>query len=60
LKTPDELEKSQSQCIPSNTTWIQSNASRIEPENNLVQLEDGKKVLKILFSLSRKITQVSF
>jgi hypothetical protein len=46
LKTPDELEKPQSQCIPDNTTWIQSNASQVDPEKNLVQLEDGKKVSK--------------
>ncbi|CAF0958394.1 unnamed protein product [Adineta ricciae] len=44
LKTPDELEKPQSQCIPTNTTWIQSNASQIEPEKNFVQLENGSKI----------------
>ena len=44
LKTADELEKPQSQCIPKNTTWIQSNANHVEPEKNLVQLDDGKKV----------------
>ncbi|CAF0826655.1 unnamed protein product [Adineta steineri] len=44
LKTPDELEKSQSQCIPTNTTWIQSNASQIQPEKNLVELDDGKQI----------------
>jgi len=46
LKTPDELEKPQAQCIPTNTTWIQSNASQFKPDKNLVQLEDGKEVLR--------------
>ncbi len=44
LKKPEELEKAQSECIPQNTTWIQSNADKIEPEKNLIQLEDGKKI----------------
>ncbi|UJR37096.1 hypothetical protein I4U23_029800 [Adineta vaga] len=44
LKTADELEKAQSKCIPANTTWIQSNASQVEPEKNLVQLENGNKI----------------
>lgn len=47
LKTADELEKPQSQCIPKNTTWIQSNVSQIEPTKNLVQLDDGNKVSRI-------------
>jgi hypothetical protein len=49
LKTPDELEKAQSECIPANTTWIQSNASQIDPEKNLVQLENGQKVERVFF-----------
>ncbi|CAF4225938.1 unnamed protein product, partial [Rotaria magnacalcarata] len=44
LKTAEELEKPQSQFIPQNTTWIQSYANKIEPEKNLVQLDDGSKV----------------
>ncbi len=50
MKTPDELEKPQVKCIPMNTTWIQSNASQVEPDKNLVQLEDGKKVLRFKLS----------
>jgi sulfide:quinone oxidoreductase len=50
LKTPDELEKPQSQCIPANTTWIQSNAKQVEPDKNLVQLEDGREVLRFRLS----------
>jgi NADPH-dependent 2,4-dienoyl-CoA reductase/sulfur reductase-like enzyme len=44
LKTPEELEKPQSQCIPKNTTWIQANANQVEPEKNLVQLDNGRKI----------------
>ncbi|CAF1424080.1 unnamed protein product [Rotaria magnacalcarata] len=44
LKTAEELEKPQSQFIPQNTTWIQSYANKIEPEKNLVQLDDGSKI----------------
>jgi len=44
LKTPDELEKPQAQFIPSNTTWIQEYANKIDPEKNLVQLENGQKL----------------
>jgi hypothetical protein len=54
LKTPEELEKPQSQCIPTNTTWIKSNANQVEPEKNLVQLEDGRKVFRDLNNSKKK------
>ncbi|CAF1270460.1 unnamed protein product [Rotaria sordida] len=44
LKTAEEVEKPQTQCIPSNTTWIQSNANQVEPEKNHVQLDNGRKI----------------
>jgi len=59
LKTPEELEKPQSQCIPANTTWIKSNANQVEPEKNLVQLEDGRKVFED-FNYSKKKVKFYF
>lgn len=44
LKTPEELERPQSQCVPKNATWIQSNAEKIQPEQNLIHLDNGKQV----------------
>ncbi|CAF3419907.1 unnamed protein product [Rotaria sp. Silwood1] len=44
IKKAEELEKSQSECIPQNTTWIQAYANQVEPEKNLVQLDNGRKI----------------
>ncbi len=46
LKTPEELERPQSQCIPANTIWIRQDVSHFEPEKNSVQLDNGDKVEK--------------
>ncbi|CAF1288026.1 unnamed protein product [Didymodactylos carnosus] len=44
LKTVDELERPQKDCIPQNAHWIQSDAVGFEPEKNLVKLDNGGKI----------------
>lgn len=42
--TPEATERSMQSLIPQGTTWIKNSVAGFDPENNKVQLEDGRQL----------------